>query len=136
MNQPLFPELPVLVVDDKQDFLNSIDFALRANGITNLECCCSGLEVMSKLKEKKYSVILLDLGMPDVSGIDLLPKIVKQYPEISVIILTGTNEIDVAVDCIKNGATHFLVKPLDIEKLVTTIKEALCNDKVDHKTTD
>lgn len=126
MNQELYPELPVLVVDDEENFLNSIGAILKTNGIRNVECCKEGPDVMTRLKKKKYSVILLDLQMPRVRGEDLLPAIVELYPEIPVIVLTGLKDnIKSAIGCMKNGAFDYLIKPPETADLVRVIEEAL-----------
>jgi FixJ family two-component response regulator len=127
-----YPELPVLVVDDDKVFLNSIDFVLLSNGITNVECCHDSMEVMTLLEAREYSVILLDLKMEGITGEELLTEIVKEYPDIRVIILTAINMVEIAVRCIKKGAVDYLVKPVDTEKLIRTIKKALDN-KDDHE---
>ena len=77
MKKKLYPPYPVLVVDDEDDFLNSIQTTLKRKGITNVECCNKSTEVMPRLREKKYSLILLDIIMPGIRGDDLLPGIIK-----------------------------------------------------------
>jgi len=125
MDQELFPELPLLVVDDERDFLNSLDYSLRSNGITNVECCRDSRDVMPRLKEKKFAVILLDLLMPDISGEELLPDIVEQYPEIPVIIVTAHADTELARECMQKGAINYLMKPFETKDLVRKIKDAL-----------
>jgi len=129
MEQNVYPEFPVLVVDDDKDFLNSIDYTLRSKGITNLDCCDDSLVVLSRLERKKYSVILLDLKMKGKTGEELLTDIVKDYPDISVIIMTGFNEVKIAVRCMKKGANDYIVKPPDSDKLIELIKDAVANFK-------
>jgi FixJ family two-component response regulator/tRNA A-37 threonylcarbamoyl transferase component Bud32 len=125
MSQELSPESPVLIVDDNKDFLNSIKFKLISNRITNVECCSDSLNVITLLKKKKFSLILLDMLMPGISGIELLPQIVKLYPELPVIVLTATKEINTVFNCIKDGASDYLVKPFDTRHLITTIRHTL-----------
>lgn len=120
-----YPEFPVLVVDDDKNFLNSIDFILRSRGITNVECCAESRNVVPLLKSRKYSVILLDLKMQGITGEELLEKIVEEYSDISVIILTAVDMVDIAVKCIKQGAVDYLVKPVNTEKLINTIRKSL-----------
>jgi CheY-like chemotaxis protein/AAA+ ATPase superfamily predicted ATPase len=120
-----YSELPVLVVDDEKNFLNSVDFILRSKGIKNVECCQDSMEVMPRLKNKKYSVILLDLKMKGITGEELLEKIVEEYPRTPVIILTGIDMVEIAVRCMIKGAVDYLVKPVDTEKLINTIQGAL-----------
>lgn len=124
-DQKKYPEYPVLVVDDEKNFLNSVDFILNSNGITNVECCSDSMEVMNLLKNKNYSIILLDLKMKRKSGEELLTEIVKKYPDIPIIMLTATDEIEIAVSCIKKGASDYLVKTAVTEKLVGTIRKTL-----------
>jgi DNA-binding NtrC family response regulator len=126
MDQGLFPGLPLLIVDDEQDFLKSLRFVLKTNEINNVECCQDSREVMSHLKKKKFSVILLDLLMPlYISGEELLPEIVERYPEIPVIIITAHADIEKARDCMKNGALNYLLKPFETKDLLRKINDAL-----------
>ncbi|HLP60717.1 MAG TPA: response regulator [Candidatus Deferrimicrobium sp.] len=124
-NQDKYPEFPILVVDDEKNFLNSMDFILRSKGISNVECCSDSTEVMPRLKNKKYSVILLDLKMRGITGEELLEKIVEEYPRTPVIILTAIDMVEIAVRCIKKGAFDYLGKPVVTEKLIKTIQDAL-----------
>lgn len=125
MDQGLFPELPLLAVDDEKDFLKSLDFILKANGINNIECCQDSRKVIPRLKKKKFAVILLDLLMPDISGEELLPEIVGHYPEIPVIIITAHADTELARKCMKKGALNYLIKPFETKDLVRKIKDAL-----------
>lgn len=116
---------PILVVDDDKDFLNSVEFILHSDEITNVECYEDGRDVMSLLERKKYSLILLDLVLPHVSGEELLQKIVAKYPEIPVIILTGENDVKTAVACMKFGALDYLVKPFESSRLLKAVRNSL-----------
>ena len=125
MEKKLFPALPILMVDDEKHFLNSLDFKLRSEGVTNVECCQDSREVMPKLKESKYSVILLDILMPYISGEELLPEIVSRYPEIPIIVITAFPDAKTAKDCMEKGAFEFLTKPIETGKLIRTIYDTL-----------
>jgi DNA-binding NtrC family response regulator len=125
VKKELLPEQPILMVDDEKNFLNSLDFELHSHGITNVECCQDSRDVMTKLKEKKYSLILLDILMPHISGDELLTDIVAQYPEIPVIIITAFPDAKTARDCMEKGAFECLTKPIDIGELIRTIHETL-----------
>jgi DNA-binding NtrC family response regulator len=125
MEKKLFPEFPILMVDDEKHLLNSLDFELRSHGINNVECCQDSRNVMSRLKEKKYSVVLLDILMPYISGDELLPEIVDQYPDTPVIIITACPDEKISSDCMKNGAFDCLIKPIETRDLIRTIHEAL-----------
>lgn len=123
--EELFPKFPILVVDNEEYFLNSLDFQLRSNRITNIECCQNGLNVIPCLKNQKYSVVLLDLFMPDMSGEELLPMIIDEYPDIPVIVVTAFPDNKTATDCMKKGAFDSLTKPVKIKDLIRTIRDAL-----------
>ena len=120
-----YPEFPVLVVDDDKNFLNSIELTLLSKGITNLERCEDSAEVMSLLKKGKYSVILLDMIMPGINGMELLPKITNEYPESPVIVLTGYPDRIKSFSCMNLGAYGFFTKTTDTNELIATIQNAL-----------
>jgi DNA-binding NtrC family response regulator len=125
MQKELFPGSPILIVDDDKNFLNVMDFELHSKGITNVECCQESMEVLPRLKKKKYSLILLDMVMPGISGDELLLKIVELYTEIPVIVVTGFPESKTAEDCMQKGAFDYLKKPIDTNDLIRTIRNAL-----------
>lgn len=125
MNLSKFPSLPVLLVDDEEQFLLSTSVTLSVDGINNVIPCHDSREVMDLLSEQDFSVIALDMNMPHLSGFELLPTIVQDFPDIPVIIITGLNEVDTAVDCMKCGATDFITKPVDDARLVTAIRHAI-----------
>lgn len=125
MEQELYPESPILIVDDEEDFHKSINFRLRSEGITNFECCQDSREVLPRLDQKKYSLILLDLFMPHISGEELLPKIFEKIQKIPVIVITAHKDIDKAVECMSQGAIDYLVKPFDTPRLLEKISKGL-----------
>lgn len=120
-----FPSLPVLLIDDEEQFLFSASMTLSSEGINNILQCQDSREVMTLLAEQPVSLIALDMTMPYVSGWELLPQIVKDYPEIPVIVITAVNEVETAVNCMKSGAFDYMVKPVDDARLVTAIRRTL-----------
>ncbi len=80
---------------------------------------------MELLKNRHYSLIVLDINMPYVSGLLLLEQIAGGYPEITVVMITAINDVDSAVRCIKQGAFDYVVKPVDGTRLVSTVKRGL-----------
>lgn len=115
----------VAIVDDEPDALYTYSVILKSNGIKDITCIQDAREVPVILKERSFSVILLDLSMPYISGFELLKYIVVEYPEIPVIVITAINEINSAVECIKAGAFDYLVKPVEKNRLITSIQKAL-----------
>lgn len=125
MKQTEYPALPAFIVDDEEQFLLSVSVALSSNGITNVKECQDSRKVLEMLDKERFSVMLLDIYMPHKSGIDLLPTIVQEYPSMPVIMVTAVNDVEVAVECMKEGAFDYLVKPVDETRLITTIKRAI-----------
>ncbi len=125
MSSNPFPILPVLIVDDEGPFLDALSFTLNGEGITNIVPCRDSGEVMALLGKREFSLVLLDLFMPGLAGTDLLPLIIRDHPEIPVIIITAANEVETAVECMKNGAYDYLVKPVDDVRLMASIRRAV-----------
>jgi len=125
MNPMIFPQKPVLLVDDEEHFLLSAELTLSSNGIKNIETCKDSTKVMDLLRKNDYSLIVLDINMPHLSGLDLLPAIVSKHPEIPAIVITAVNDVESAVFCMKEGAFDYVVKPVDDTRLVTSIKRVL-----------
>lgn len=119
------PVNPILLVDDEEHFLLSVELAISSQGLKNIETCKDSAKVMDMLAAKKYSLVVLDINMPHLSGLDLLPAIRNQFPDLPVIIITAVNDVESAVFCMKEGAFDYLVKPIDNTRLVTTIKRGL-----------
>ncbi len=125
MNTITIPANPILLVDDEEHFLLSAELTISSSGIKNIETCKDSSRVMDLLANKEYSLVVLDINMPHLSGLDLLPAIVNKYPGIPVIVITAVNNVDSAVFCMKEGAFDYLVKPVDDTRLVTSIKRGL-----------
>ncbi|MDO8282924.1 MAG: sigma-54 dependent transcriptional regulator [Thermodesulfovibrionia bacterium] len=114
----------VLLVDDEPQILLSHSLLLRTSGIETVTLKDSR-DVMSMLQKENISVIVLDLSMPHLSGTELLSKIRYDFPHISVIIMTATNEIEKAVECIRLGAMDYLVKPVEKSRFFSSINKAI-----------
>ncbi|MCP4156651.1 MAG: sigma-54-dependent Fis family transcriptional regulator, partial [bacterium] len=125
MENVLFPEVPILVVDDEAHFLKSVEFILKYEGINNVTFCNDSREVLSLLEKQRYSLVMLDLLMPHITGYELLPQIAANFPGIPVIVITAENRIEKAVGCIKAGAYDFIVKPVNENRLLVTVKNII-----------
>jgi len=121
----LYPVEPILIVDDEKNFLLSVELTMAAGGITNVRKCSDSRNLISMLKKEKMSVVLLDLNLPYISGMELLPQIVENYPDIPVIVITAINEVENAVQSMKAGACDYIVKPVDDTRLLTTVRRGL-----------
>lgn len=115
----------ILLVDDEEQFLKSASFVLRSSGFGNISTCQDSCCVMDKLQTEEHELVLLDVMMPIMSGNELIIKIKEKYPHLPVVIVTAINEIDSAVNFIKNGAFDYIVKPVDKARLITTVQKAL-----------
>lgn len=121
-----FPVEPILLVDDEPSWLHSLSFTLEYSGaLTNLQTCADSRELMGMLRCRDFSLVLLDLVMPHVSGEDLLVQIAQEYPGLPVIVLSGLNQLDTAVRCMKLGAFDYYVKTAEPDRLLAGIQRAL-----------
>lgn len=125
MTTAVSPELPLLLVDDESHALHSTERMLVSAGITNLLQCQDSREVAGILANREICAVLLDLSMPHLSGEELLPNIVAAYPELPVIVVTGSNEVETAVRCMKVGAFDYMVKPVEKSRLLSGIQRAI-----------
>lgn len=116
---------PVLLVDDESPFLLSCGLILRAAGISPVVTVDDSRNVLKVLEERKMAAVVLDLSMPQLPGMKLLPLLRERYPELPVIVMTGTNEVQIAVECMKAGAFDYLVKPVEPARFVSSIRRAL-----------
>lgn len=130
MDNSMFPHYPVLIIDDEDDTLHSFEITLNSRGIDNIVLCQDSREVFSLLSSQKYEIILLDLTMPHMSGEELLIRVVEEYPDTPVIIITGDIEVDTAVRCMKKGAFDYLVKPVEDERLGSVVKRVIENNRL------
>ncbi len=125
MNDSQPKTMPILLVDDEMQILISYSFMLKSVGIKDVATLEDPRMVIPFLSENKVLVIVLDLSMPFISGKDLLIDINRDFPEIPVIVATATNEIETAVECMQKGACDYLVKPVERNRLISSIKRAL-----------
>lgn len=113
----------VLIVDDEERFRTTLRKLLAVREIDAADVG-SAQEAFAALQENGYDVILLDVKMPGIDGIEALGKIKKQYPEVEVIILTGHASVDAAVEIMKLGGYEYLLKPCPIDELTGKIESA------------
>jgi len=125
MKPKLFPLSPVLIVDDEEHILKNLKVVLKSADIRNVITCNNSSKVKYFLNKQDFSVILLDLFMPKISGETLLPMIRSDFPDIPIIVVTGINEINRVVNCIKLGAYDYLVKPIENNYLISVVRHAI-----------
>jgi two-component system nitrogen regulation response regulator GlnG len=125
MIEPASTTLPVLLVDDEPQVLRSIEMLLRSSGVDPVLAVEDSRKVMPLLSGQSVAAILLDLSMPHISGEELLDNITTEHPDIPIIIITATNDLDTAVKCVRIGAFDYLVKPVDEDQLLSSVKRAM-----------
>ncbi len=126
----------ILVVDDEPQMLIAIHETLRRSGYS-ITTAGSGMEALRRLKEKYYRLVITDMRMPEVSGLELLRKVKILAPQTPVILLTAYGTIQNAVDAMRHGACDYLLKPFSSESLENVVRRALDsapkkNDKTSH----
>jgi DNA-binding NtrC family response regulator len=130
MKNPTFQEngtalKQVMIVDDEPDMLSMLRLTIEKKCACRVTSASSGLVALEQLSHCRPDVILSDIRMPDLDGLELLNKIREYDQTISVVIMTGFGTIDMAVQALKNGAYDFLQKPFDKDHLVRVIRNGL-----------
>ncbi len=123
----------VMVVDDTAGVRELISAILEKNGFEAV-CKANAAELQAAFTGQQPDIILLDLMLPDGDGLELLPKIKKQWPETEVIVLTGHATFDAAVEATKRGAYHFQNKPFDQKTLLLSVERAMEHKRLNEET--
>jgi len=118
----------ILVVDDEEDILLLYKNLLKNE--YNLTVTNSGADAVRKASEKHYDLAILDVIMPEMNGMEVLKKIKEIDGSIDVIMVTASKEVKPAVDCLKFGAFDYIIKPFEVEDLLSTIRKALERRKI------
>jgi len=116
---------PVVLVDDETTVLFSSKMILSSAGIKDVVTVEDSRKLMPLLAEQEVAAVVLDLFMPYISGTQLLPDIMREHPDLPVIVMTATQEVETAVACMKEGAFDYLVKPVEESRFVSSVKRAL-----------
>jgi DNA-binding NtrC family response regulator len=116
---------PILIVDDEPSYLELMRDFLNQEGYVNVLTESNPLNVLPLLDRTDIDLILLDIFMPEMNGLELLEKIYSVYPGIPVIVITAVHEVQIALKAIKLGAYEFITKPPDTDRLLLTIRRAL-----------
>ncbi|MCU0579709.1 MAG: response regulator [Desulfobacterota bacterium] len=114
----------ILIVDDEERFRLTLSKRLGERGLEVGATVGTGMEALREIREKAYDVVVLDVKMPGLDGIQTLEEIKKINPHIEVLLLTGHASVDAAVDGMRLGAYDYLMKPCEIEVLLDKINGA------------
>jgi DNA-binding NtrC family response regulator len=121
-------EMRIMLVDDEEGFLSTTKKVLERKGI-NVTTATSGSEALEKLTVENIHVVILDVKMPGMDGVAALKAIKDRYPLVEVIMLTGHATVESAMEGLRSGATDYLMKPTDIDELVSKAEEAFARGK-------
>jgi DNA-binding NtrC family response regulator len=122
-------KMKMMLVDDEERFLSTTKKLLSRKGY-EVFTAMSGAEALEKLRTNDIHVVILDVKMPGMDGIETLNAIKRSYPLVEVIMLTGHATVESAVEGLKSGATDYLMKPTDVQDLITKAEEAFGKRKV------
>ena len=120
----------ILIIDDEPMIRESLEVLLTLEGF-DVTLAVDGPTGLDALSRDNYDLLLLDLSLPGESGIDLLPRITGQHPELPVIMITAFGTVNNVVDAIRAGAENFVQKPWDNEKLLADIRTAIARHKAE-----
>jgi len=120
----MFHTMKILIVDDEVNLLQSLGDVLRSKGFM-VGTARNGFEALDRLKERSFDLIIADLKMPRMGGMELLKVVRERYPQTAVVILTGYGTVKSAVDAIKRGAYDYLVKPFVPDEILLIIEKVV-----------
>jgi DNA-binding NtrC family response regulator len=118
----------ILIVDDDRSILTALRMTLDGKYLVNI--AENGAEALKRFDEQRPDLLLLDIGLPDMSGMELLEKVKKTYPDVAVIMVTAVDEVRTVVKALKLGAYDYLQKPIDGAEVKVTIRNALENRRL------
>lgn len=118
------PEFPILLIDDEPSWLRSLGLLLERAGFTRIIKLTDGEKVKDLFARQEIGIVLLDLMMPGIPGEALISIIREESPETVIIVVSGMNQVNLAVECMKMGATDYIIKTSAEERIVATVKNA------------
>ena len=114
----------ILVVDDQAAIALSSQYKLKSQGY-DVDTAANGEEALTRIEQKNYDIVLLDIKMPLMNGIQVLEFITAKHPYTDVVMLTALDDYSMATECIEKGAKDYLLKPIDLTELVSRINSLL-----------
>lgn len=122
----------ILIVDDDVTIRSTMEAILEDEGYT-VDSAANGKEAIKKTNEQIYNLALLDIRLPDMEGVELLKLMKDSVPRMRKIMVTGFPSLQNAVEAVNRNADAYLIKPVDIDQLLTTVKEQLEKQEEDKK---
>jgi DNA-binding NtrC family response regulator len=128
------PKARILVIDDETEIRESLDALLSLEGYS-VEMAQNATEGLKRLENASYDLVLLDLMMPDRSGMEVLKEVRERDPETPIFMITAYGSVEVAVDALKSGANDYFSKPWDNEKLLIEIERMIASTRLERENT-
>ena len=123
---------PVLIVDDEESIRISLEYLLKKEKY-KVTAVPNARLALKELEDHNYGVVLTDIILEGSSGVELLKKIKKKYPKVLVLLMTGYESLNSAIDALRLGATDYLIKPCSRKVILSSIKKAINNKKANEK---
>jgi len=114
----------IVIVDDDASIREPLKVFLESHGLAVAEAE-NGAQLRNLFGSAKIALVLLDIGLPDIDGIALLPEIVNNHPGVAIVMLTGLADLEVALDCIRKGADDYLSKPVHFDEILLVVRKVL-----------
>lgn len=114
----------ILVIDDERSIRNTLKDILEFEK-HSVDLAENGIVALELINKNQYDLVFSDIKMPEMDGIELLGKIKYISSDITVVMISGHGNIETAVECIKKGAFDFIEKPIDLNRLLVTLRNAL-----------
>jgi len=118
----------ILVIDDDEDITKTVAAILEDQGYI-VDIAGTGTEAIEKTQKNHYDLILVDIRLPDMEGLEVINKIRDTTPKIRKIIITGYPTLQNAITAVNEGADAYIIKPFDVEKMLATVKNQLKTQK-------
>ena len=115
--------IKAMIVDDEKEYIDALSERLSIRGV-EVSCANSGEDALAILDDQPVDVVVLDVMMPGLGGIETLIEIKKRHPDIVVIMLSGNADMELAMKGMKLGAYDYLVKPIGLEELLYKMEDA------------
>jgi diguanylate cyclase (GGDEF)-like protein len=122
----------ILLVDDDEDMCTILSMILKNEGY-QIIIAHSGADALAQIEKQSFNVVLLDIRLPDMSGLEILKKVKEKDPNVIVIIMTGYSSMEGVIDALRYDAYDYLQKPLDIEKVKVIIKRGIEQQQLEIK---